>query len=149
MISTPPCCFLLPKKPSSVSATLGLAYTPANTRPISVVNIDNSIVAIIFSKVLSLLAATFCFPQQRGFLEGRLIATNILDIDSALHAVAARHPLGALFQAASPSPSHEYVWAILSHIGVPRALPSSRGFAKDAPYLPHFSSSASTCSFTK
>lgn len=115
--------FLLPKKPSSTHPRLGPAYTPANTRPISVVNTDNRIIASILNRILLKFALPFCSPTQRGFLTGRNIATNVIDMNSAVYYYTANHPLGALllfdFNAAFPSLSHDYLWKILSHIGVP------------------------------
>ena len=98
---------LLPKKPSSVSQHLGPAYTPANLRPISVVNTDNRIVASLLNAILAPFANTFCRPEQRGFLPNRYISTNIIDIDLAIHRSLKAHPLGARFlfdfSAACPS----------------------------------------------
>ena len=70
---------LLPKKPSSISERLGKAYTPANLRPIAVVNTDNRIIASLFNLILTPFANKFCRPEQRGFLNHRYISSNIID----------------------------------------------------------------------
>ena len=73
---------LLAKKPSSHANGIP-AYTPENTRPISVVNTDNRLIASTFNIIMAPKANEHCHFSQRGFLLGRSIIKNILDIDFA------------------------------------------------------------------
>ena len=61
--------------------------------------------------------------MQRGFLQGRSMLSNVVDIDYHAMRVSLKHPQGAIvlfdFAAAFPSLSQEYMWRVLTHIGVP------------------------------
>ena len=59
--------------------------------------------------------------MQRGFLQGRSMLSNVVDVDYEAMKISLRHPHGAIvlfdFEAAFPSVSQEYMWEVLSHIG--------------------------------
>ena len=63
-------------------------------------------------------------PQQQGFLRNRSILKNVLDVDFASMATALKHNHGALvlfdFASAFPSIAQEYMFELLSKLGVPR-----------------------------
>ena len=71
---------LLAKKPSSHANGIP-AYTPENTRPISVVNTDNRLIAAAINKVLAPKATNLCEEIQRGFLLNKSIIKNVIEID--------------------------------------------------------------------
>ena len=71
---------LLPKKPSmEVDGTKW--FSPKDTRPISIVNADNRIIANVFRKVLAGFAERVCSKDQRGFLNNRFLLVNKVDTD--------------------------------------------------------------------
>ena len=51
---------------------------------------------------------------------------NIIDVDFEAMRVSLRQPHGAVllfdFEAAFPSVSHEYLWSVLSHLGLPAGI---------------------------
>ena len=116
-------CCLPQKKPTGLDPILGEFYAPANTRPLAIVNTDNRLIAsacrfrweAIFNKWVS--------GSQRGFLHGRSMLANIVDIDFEAMRVSLTQKHGALvlfdFQAAFPSVSHEYITRVLRHLGLP------------------------------
>ena len=112
------CC--LPKKPSGHSADGTPYYTADHTRPLSIVNCDNRLVAsamrIRWESILDKWVSDF----QRGFLPGRSMLSNIVDIDLHSMLVTLKHEHGALvlfdFSAAFPSVSHDFIFATLKHI---------------------------------
>ena len=63
---------------------------------------------------------------QRGFLPGRSMLANIVDIDFHSMTISLKHSRGAVilfdFAAAFPSLSQEYMWHLLAHIGLPREI---------------------------
>ena len=61
--------------------------------------------------------------MQRGFLKGRQILDNVLDIDHASHTLSIISQQAALllfdFRAAFPSVSHDVLWILLKIAGLP------------------------------
>ena len=115
------CC--LPKKPSGHSADGSPYYTADHTRPLSIVNCDNRLVAsamrIRWEGVLDKWVSDF----QRGFLPGRSMLSNVIDIDLNAMLVSLKHERRALVlfdvTVAFPSVSHEFIFATLRHVGFP------------------------------
>ena len=56
-------------------------FSPEDTRPITVVNANNRIVANEFRKVLAGFAERVCSKDQRGFLNNRFLLVNKVDTD--------------------------------------------------------------------
>ena len=60
--------------------------------------------------------------MQRGFLHGRSMLANIIEVDHEAMKISLKHSRGAVilfdFAAAFPSISQEYVWEVLEHVGV-------------------------------
>ena len=113
----------LPKKPSGTDECHGTFYDAKSTRPLSIVNTDNRLMAASLRCVFEPIAMEFVSAMQRGFVRNRSILMNVLDIDFESMKVSLKHSRGALvlfdFEAAFPSLSHEYLFETLSHIGVP------------------------------
>ena len=115
------CC--LPKKPVKTDPRSGDLYDAKSTRPLSVVNTDNRIIASAMRLTLEPTISPCVSQMQRGFLQGRSMLSNIIDIDYHSLKVSLNSPHGALmlfdFEAAFPSVSHEYIFRVLQHIGLP------------------------------
>ena len=64
--------------------------------------------------------------MQRGFLHGRSMLSNIVDVDFESMKISLKHQRGAIilfdFAAAFPSVSQEYMWNVLTHIGLQPGL---------------------------
>ena len=62
--------------------------------------------------------------MQRGFLRGRSMLANIIEIDEAAMTISLKEKYGGLvlfdFTAAFPSESHEFLFQTLEHLGMPR-----------------------------
>jgi hypothetical protein len=59
-----------------------------------------------------------------GFLPGRQMLRNVLDVDFTAQKISLKSPRGAIllfdFKAAFPSMSHEFMWETLEAIGLPK-----------------------------
>ena len=89
------CC--LPKKPHRTDPESGEVYRGEDTRPLSLVNTDNRIIASAARiKWEPLLDKYFISKMQQGFLKGRYMMNNILDIDYEAMTVSLRYRRGAL-----------------------------------------------------
>ena len=113
---------LLPKKPS-VEVDGVKWFAPKDTRPLSIVNSDNRILANIFREVLGKFASKFCRKEQRGFLTNRFLLDNVIDVDFEARKLYLQGSDGGLvlvdLAAAFPSLGHDYLFRILEHQGVP------------------------------
>ncbi len=96
--------------------------TPATTRPISLPNTDNKYFALALNRPLAEAATVTVHPRQRGFVQGRSLIDNVLEIEGfgQSHATAeADNPAIILFDimAAFPSLSHHWLFMLfLIHI---------------------------------
>ena len=111
---------LLPKKPSTeVDGTKWFSST--DTRPISIVNADNRILANVFRKVIAGFAERICSKDQKGFLNNRFLFENVVDIDFEARRLCLQDTKGALvlidLSAAFPSISQEYLFRVLERQG--------------------------------
>jgi hypothetical protein len=102
----------LPPKIAGVHPQFGDYYTPENTRPLSIVNTDNRILAIAGQIRIERAAKTWVSDMQQGFIKGRSMAENMLKVDLAvkkdmLNRTTAIPSCGAIvlfdFKAAFPS----------------------------------------------
>ena len=116
------CC--LPKKPHKTDPEHGEVYRGEDTRPLALVNVDNRIIASAARiRWEPLLARHYISSMQQGFLRGRMMTNNILDIDYDAMTVSLKCKKGALlffdFKAAFPSVSHRFLINALRNIGLP------------------------------
>ena len=106
-----------------VDPARGDVYSPENIRPLSVVGCFNRIIAAAFRSKLASRIGQVLGPTQRGFVPGKQIIENVLEIDWEYMRVTTTKSHGALvlfdFSAAFPSVDHEYLWSVLEHVGVP------------------------------
>ena len=111
----------MPKKPSKVDPIHGELFLPSRTRPLSVVNTDNRLVANAYRFMLEPILNRWVSDMQRGFLTGRSMLANIVEVDYHAMKISLMHDRGALvlfdFEAAFPSVSQEFMWEMLTHIG--------------------------------
>ena len=113
----------LGKKPHSEHPDHGQVFRPENTRPLSIVNTDNRLIANAARLRWEQLLNPWISPQQQGFLPNRSILKNVLDIDYAAMTTALTTNNGALvlfdFASAFPSISQDYMFNLLAATGVP------------------------------
>jgi hypothetical protein len=97
-------------------------FKPGGTRPISIVDASNRILASIFCVVLEKEIRHRIDKSQKGFLKGRKMLRNVLEVDLASHKISIRSRSGAMilfdFKAAFPSLAHEMIWDVLEATGV-------------------------------
>ena len=117
------CMVCIPKKPIGCSPEHGDIYAPETTRPLMIVNMDNRIVAAAFKHRWQSHLEQWISPGQRGFLRGRSMIANIVDIEQEAMVTGLRDEDGMLmffdFRAAFPSISHEYMQECLKGMGAP------------------------------
>ncbi|CAK0822989.1 unnamed protein product [Prorocentrum cordatum] len=113
----------LAKKSSSTTPEGIKAYASANTRPLNIVNADNRIVASAARNRWEEHLAKWIPPRQRGFLPRRSILANLFDVDTSSMITSLEQENGACllmdFASALPSISQEFIFAVLSSIGIP------------------------------
>jgi hypothetical protein len=118
------CC--LPKKAQGSHAEHGEYFTAESTRPIAIVNTDNRLLASACRHKWEKIFNDFVSKAQRGFLHGRSMLDNIIDIDWEAMTISLKHEHGALllfdFKAAFPSLSQDYMMKVLRHLGAPEAV---------------------------
>ena len=115
--------FFLPQK--TVATTEGGAdvFDPDGVRPLNVTNTDNRLLASATRIVIESMLEGLLTEDQRGFLPGRSMLANLLDIDEAML-------LGALkgdgsmtlfydFAAAFPSIEHDLLTDVFKSFGWP------------------------------
>ena len=85
----------LPKKSHTNTDNNLPAFYPANTRPLSIVNTDNRIVANSARLAWEPTLDKWILPRQQGFLRGRSILRNLLDVDTATKHTSLMHENGA------------------------------------------------------
>jgi exonuclease III len=117
---------LLPKKPTGAHAELGEYYAAGDTRPLSIVNCDNRLLANAVRIRVEPIFETWISSMQQGFLPGRSLLSNVMDVDHALRSTAVSQQNGAGiffdFRAAFPSLSHKCLHKVLEELPVPAWL---------------------------
>ena len=97
--------------------------TALQTRPISVSNTDNRIIANCLLSVLALPLNSFVDPSQHAFLHGRSIETPIRRVNQRFYeALSSQEQLQVLlidFAKAFDSVSTKFLFSLLRHIGIP------------------------------
>ena len=104
------CC--LPKKPHGTDPESGEYYRGEDTRPLALVNTDNRIIANAARLTWEPYLNMFISQAQQGFLKGRQMLHNVIQIDYDAMTVSLKRDRGMLvlfdFKAAFPSISHEF-----------------------------------------
>ena len=113
----------LPKTASRQDASGRGIYKPDETRPLTITNCDNRIVASAFRWRWEPLLAPTITRQQRGFIRGRSMIRNIVEIEHEAMIAAIEEQDAALilfdFRAAFPSLGREYLFHSLEAFGFP------------------------------
>jgi hypothetical protein len=101
----------------------------AQVRPLALKNTDNKIICGIWNYALARSLSRQCCQLQRGFVKGRLIMQNVLDLDTRARVLgktehSGRSPLFAFFdfQTAFPSVAHSWVMDSCRSCGLPNAF---------------------------
>ena len=117
------CC--LPKKKTGVDEEAGDYYAADATRPLSIVNTDNRILANAARNRWEPIFNIWVSELQQGFLRERSMLSNVIDVDFEAMKVSLKYEHGALvlfdFRAAFPSVAQEFLLSVLRWIGMPRA----------------------------
>jgi len=115
------CC--LPKKPHGIDEEAGAYFKGEDTRPLALVNTDNRIIASAARITWEPILATYISNNQQGFLKGRQMLNNVIDIDYNAMKVSLISDHGAIvlfdFKAAFPSMSHQFLRNSLRALGLP------------------------------
>ena len=112
----------MPKKPSGHTAAGELYFLPEAARPLSIVNTDNRLMAAALKVALHDWMEKWISHHQQGFLTGRSMNDNILQVDFWAKVFALEEEEASLvffdFKAAFPSLSHDFMWYALQQLGV-------------------------------
>ena len=113
--------YLLPKK--------GM-YTPDDTRPLSVTNTDNRILAKILAFVMVPACQSILHPAQKGFIPGRDGADHIIKLNEAFYGpiesgVGNYHCLQIDTRRAFDSVDHGFIISVLRKAGFPEWIVNS------------------------
>ena len=115
------CC--LPKKPCGADPEQGEFYRGEDTRPLALVNTDNRIIASAARIAWEPLLSKYISTAQQGFLKGRQMINNIIEVDYDSMTVSLKCERGMLvlfdFKAAFPSVAHKYLRTSLAAVGLP------------------------------
>ena len=115
----------LPKKPSGQREGVDY-YTPDDTRPLAIVNTDNRLIANAVRHRMEGILGEIISEGQRGFLPGRSLLANVVDIEHAMQvgSVSDEDPAAIFFdfKAAFPSISHDFIAISLKELGLPSFL---------------------------
>ena len=101
-------------------------YRAGHTRPISVSNTDNRIVANVVRKVITPAIVDVLDPSQSAFMPGRHIEDNIIAFNESFYGARERGETYSIlfhdFRKAYDSMSREYMFTLLRRIGIPTHL---------------------------
>ena len=86
----------IPKSADEQSETGVPVYIAANTRPLSIVDAANRIVAAIMNASLERCIGANISKMQRGFVSGRQMLMNIIEVDTAAQKISVRSTYGAI-----------------------------------------------------
>ena len=107
MLLTNPFCVACPKKPSGQLESGTQYYHLGATRPLNISNVDNRLLASAARMAWEPTLEKWISHMQRGFLKGRVMLHNILDIDYESTRISLKPQPGLLllfdFKAAFPS----------------------------------------------
>ena len=122
----------LPKEATGEDPELGAYYAPSATRPLSIVNADNRIIASAMRARWEEHLKLYVRERQQGFLKGRSMIKNLLEVETAMLLTALEDDKGAAifldFEAAFPSIAQGYTATVLKQVGVPQTALNSFNF---------------------
>ena len=113
----------LPKKASGRTEDGSDIFTPNNMRPLNITNTDNRIMCSAMRLHIEPSIAPGVSMAQRGFIKGRSMLSNIVDIEEAMLSSSLTQSSAAAvffdFEAAFPSVSQEFLLEVLAARGWP------------------------------
>ena len=118
------CNLVFIPKGEDINDALLVARTPNTTRPISLSNTDSKYFALALNRPLAEAAKVTVHPRQRGFVQGRSLIDNVLEVEGfgqSYTIAEADNPAIILFDimAAFPSLSHQWLFVVLRKMKVP------------------------------
>jgi len=95
----------LPKKPCATMGTIEV-YEAGGTRPLSIVNTDNRLIASTLRMALEPVLCKLISENQRGFLRGRSLIANVVDTEEAMMKFSLEEEKAAAFVSTLLQRSH-------------------------------------------
>ena len=96
---------------------------PGDVRPLSIVNTDNRLMANAVRLRVEPILEKVISSAQRGFLPGRSMLQNVVEVDCEMRAASLQSDRAAAvffdFAAAFPSLAHDYMLDVLRLLGLP------------------------------
>eukprot|EP00959_Pyramimonas_sp_CCMP1952_P073728 1541140-Pyramimonas_sp.AAC.1 len=96
-----------------------MGHAVDKVRPLNVTNTDNRLLANAVRMVVEDAVAARISSSQRGFLPGRSMLSNLVDVEEGMaeHYVGAHGSMAVFFdfEAAFPSIEHEFLLRLLRH----------------------------------
>ena len=115
------CC--IPKATKEKHLTGAPIHSAASTRPLSIVDAANRIVAAILCASLERCVGDRISSMQRGFVKRRQMLMNIIDVDTAAQTVSVKSKSGVIilfdYKAAFPSMDHSFIGTRCASLGCP------------------------------
>ena len=115
--------FFLPKNASGKTSSGEGYYESENVRPLNVTNTDNRLLASAIKHCIEPIIGPKIIWTQRGFVSGRSLLANLVDIDEAMALSACSSEEGGAiffdFAAVFPSVEHEFLFALFRKLGWP------------------------------
>jgi len=90
--------FCIPKKAVRQDENIGPVYTAEGTRPISVADFSNRIIAAAFKHRWEPIMSRWISAEQRGFIPGRSMLDNVVELEHRMmeEAISEERPLAIL-----------------------------------------------------
>jgi len=118
--------FFLKKKPVDATEDGVEVYDPEGVRPLNVTNADNRLIASAVRLVIEPVLGNLITDDQRGFITGRSMLSNLIDVDEAMITTAMTGGGSVAifydFAAAFPSVEHTLLHSFFAHLGWPTWL---------------------------
>ena len=115
------CC--LPKKAGRTTEDGEGVFEPGETRPLSITNTDNRLIANAYRLRWEPIIAPGIAREQRGFIQGRSMLANVVDIEHAAMTASMECEEAVIvlfdFSAAFPSVSRRYLLTMARAAGFP------------------------------
>ena len=100
-----------------------------DTRPLSGANTDAKIFAMVLAHIFNSSIDVWAIGIQRGFIRGRQMLQNIIEIEAKAMSTMYTSSNGALvlfdFSAAFLSVARRFIWLVLESIGLPKFVISA------------------------
>ena len=116
----------LPKKASGLDGEGNEYFDAENTRPLNICNTDNRLIANAVRLRIEPILDGHVSESQRGFVGGRSMLANVVDIEESMQVTAWTQETGAAiffdFAAAFPSVCHSFLREVLESVGIPQHI---------------------------